>query len=110
MKSDTCPPPKYCVIPEIAMKGDSMGALSSIEPKVITIHNVWSCYMYKIGEFVDYEIHVAYEKLCDEGILKDEFKIVERKGLAHALNFPRNFKIEWIKAVLRKIYDMELWL
>lgn len=53
---------------------------------------------------------MAYEKLCDEGILKDKFKIIERKGLTCALDFLRNFKIEWIKVVLRRINDMELWL
>lgn len=27
------------------------------------------------------EIREAYEKLCIDGVLKDEYKIVERKGL-----------------------------
>ena len=71
-----------------------MGVLSSIPPKFIMIHDVRSFYMCKIGEVGDCEIHVAYDKLCDEGRVKDEFKIVERKGLTHALDFLRNFKIE----------------
>ena len=42
--------------------------------------------------------------------MKEEFKIVERKGLTHALEFPMIFKIEWIKIVMRKLHDGCLWL
>lgn len=42
--------------------------------------------------------------------MEDEFQIVERKGLTHALEFPINFKIEWIKVVLRRNNDMKYWL
>ena len=66
------------------MKGDSMGALYLIPPKVIMIHDVLGCNMYKIGEVGDYENWEAYEKLCDKGALKEEFKIVEKKGLTRA--------------------------
>ena len=87
-----------------------MGVLSLIPPKVIMIHDVRSCYMCKIKEVGDYEIREAYEKLCNEVILKEEFKIVERKELSHALELKKNFKIEWIKIVLRRIHDMKFWL
>ena len=40
----------------------------------------------------------------------EEFKIVERKGLTCALEFPTIFKIEWIKIVLSRIHDGCLWL
>lgn len=110
VKSDACPPPKFCSISEIVMKGDSMGVLSLIPHKFIMIHDVRICYMCKIRELWDYEIKEAYEKLCNGGILKDEFKIVERKGLTRALEFPRNFKIEWIKVILSIIHDMKYWL
>ena len=70
VKSDACPPPNFCAILHIAMKGDSMGVLSSIPPKFIMIHDVRSCYMWKIGEVGDFEIREAYEKLRNEGILK----------------------------------------
>ena len=56
------------------------------------------------------EIHHAYDTLCEKLVLKEEFKIVERKGLTHALEFPTIFKREWIKIVLRKIQDGFLWL
>lgn len=35
VRSDSFPPPKFCAIPKIVMKGDSMGMLSSIH-KVAT--------------------------------------------------------------------------
>ena len=40
------------------------------------------------------EIRQAYEKICENGVLKDEYKIIERKGLTHALEFPTVFKTE----------------
>lgn len=107
VKSDTCPPPKFHAIPKIAMKGDSMGALSSILPKFIIIHDVKRFYMCNIEEVGDYKIREAYDNLCNEGILKVEFKVVERKGLTCALELLKNFKIEWIKIILRKIHDIK---
>lgn len=110
VRSDTCPQPKFHDFSEIAMKGDSMGVISLIPPKVIMIHYVWSLYMCKVGEAGDYEICEAYEKLCEEGILKEELKFIERKGFTHALEFPINFKIKWIKFVLRRIHNMKFWM
>ena len=86
-----------------------MSILSSLPPRAIMIHDVKSCYMCKMGEVGDYEIHLAYKKLCD-GVLKDEFKIFEKEGLTCALYFIINFKIEWIRTILSTIHDMELWL
>ena len=56
------------------------------------------------------EIREAYEKLCENEIFKEEYKIVEMKGLTHALDFPTVFKIEWIRIVLSRIHDGSLWL
>ena len=52
----------------------------------------------------------AYEKLCENIVLKEEYQIVERKGLACALEFPIVFKTEWIRLVLSRIHDGSLWL
>ena len=70
VKSDTYPPPEFHAILEIVLKGESMGMLSLITPKVIIIHDVRSFYMYETREVGDYEIKEAYEKLCNEGTLK----------------------------------------
>lgn len=66
--------------------------------------------MGKIGKVGDKEIHDAYKKLCDNGVLREECKIVEWKGLNHTLDFPQVFKIEWIRILLSRIYDNYIWL
>ena len=55
------------------------------------------CYNCKIGAIGDLEIANAYEKLCVDEKLKDEFSIVEKKTLTKALVFPTIFKTEWIR-------------
>ena len=55
------------------------------------------------------ELRDVYDKLCDNGILKEEYKIVEKKVLTHALDFPTTFKTEWIKIFLRRIHDGYIW-
>ena len=87
-----------------------MDMLSSISPKVIMIHDLQSWYMFKIGEVSDCKIRESYEKLCDEWVLKEEFKNFEMKGLTYALEFRRNFKTKEIMVVLRRIHDMKFWL
>ena len=52
----------------------------------------------------------AYERLCENGKLKDEYQILERKGLTRALDMPTIFKIEWIKIIINCIHDGSIWL
>ena len=52
----------------------------------------------------------AYDRLCENGKLKDEYQIFERKGLTHALDTPMVFKTEWIKIVLSRFHDICIWL
>lgn len=66
--------------------------------------------MYKIGEVGDLELREVYGKLCENGVLKDEYKIIERKGLTRALVFLQVFKMDWINIVLSQIHDGFLWL
>lgn len=61
---------------------------------VIMVQDVRKCCNYKIGSIGDMEIREAYNRLCDNGVLKEEFKIVERKRLTRALDFLNVFKIE----------------
>ena len=56
------------------------------------------------------EISNAFDKLCDNGNLKDEFSIVEKKGLTKALVFPTIYKTEWIRIVLSRIHNGAIWL
>lgn len=97
-------------IPEVAYKNDPASALSAIPPKVVMVQDVRKCYNCKIGAIGDLEIFNAYDKLCENKILKIEFSIIERKGLTKTLEFPIIFKIEWICIILSRIHDGAFWL
>ena len=92
--------PIFKAIPDISYKQDPSGTLSMIPPNVIMVQDVRKCYNYKIGGIGDMEIKEAYDRLCENGVLKEESKIIEKKGLTCALDFPSVFKIEWIQIVL----------
>ena len=81
-----------------------------IPPKVVMIQDVGKCYNFKVGSIGDLELKEAYGRLCKNGNLKDEYQIVEHKGLTYALDTPIVFKIEWIKIVLSQIQDGSIWL
>ena len=74
------------------------------------VHDVRKCYNSKIGAIGDMEISQAYDKLCENRVLKEEYKIAESKGLKRALGYPTSFKIEWVRLVLSRIHDGSLWL
>ena len=56
------------------------------------------------------EIRESYDRFCENGVLKEEYKIFETHGLTCALEFPTVFKTEWIIIVLIRIHDGSLWL
>ena len=68
------------------------------------------CYTGKIGDVRDIEIRYAYSKLCDSGVLREEYKIFEWKGLNHALDFLQVFKNDWICIVLSCIHNDFIFL
>ena len=76
-----------------------------IPPQVIMIQDVRRCYNYKIASLGDLEIQEAYNRLCVDEKLKEEYQIVKKKGLTRALDTPTIFKAEWIKIVLSRIHD-----
>ena len=49
----------------------------------------------------------TYGKLYENGALKDGLKIVKRKGLTHAVDFPNVFKTKWIEIVLSRMLILE---
>ena len=102
--------PNFRAIPDISYKQDPSGALSMLPPQVLMIQDVRCCYTYKVGNIGDMEIRETYGRLCKNRVLKEEFKIVERKGLTLALDFPNVFKTKWIKIVLSRIHDNSVWL
>ena len=91
-------------------KNDPTGTLSMIPSKVVMIHDVRKCYKCKVKGVSDMELREAYEKLCDNGVLKEEYNIFEKKGLTQALDFPATLKTKWIKIVLSRIHDDYIWL
>ena len=78
---------KFRPIFKVAYKNNLANALSTIPDKVFMVQDVCRCYNCKIGAIGDLEIANAYEKLCVDRKLKDEFVIVEKKTLTKALTF-----------------------
>ena len=74
------------------------------------INDVRDCYMCKIGEVGYCKLREVYAKLCDNGILKDEYKVAKMKKLTCALNFLQKFKNEWIRIMLRRVHNGHIWL
>ena len=74
------------------------------------IQDVKSCYTCKVGSIGGMEIRELYSQLCDDGVLREENKIVERKGLTHAIDFPDVYKTQRIKIMLSRIHENLIWL
>lgn len=81
-----------------------------IPPKVSMIQDIRCYYIGKNGEVGDMDIRDVYKKLCDNGVLREEYKIIEWKGLNYALDFPQVFKTKWIQIFLSQIHDNYIWL
>ena len=58
---------------EVAYKNDPTDALAIIPPKVMMMQDVRKFYNCKVGSIGDMEIHQTYNKLCENGVLKEEF-------------------------------------
>ncbi len=84
--------PNFKAILDISYKRNPSSALSMILLKVLIIQDVRKCYNCKIESIGDMEIRQACDRLCENGVLREEFKIVEKKGLTHALDFLNIFK------------------
>ena len=89
---------------------DPSGALFMILPQVLMMQDISNCYTCKVRSIGDMKIREEYERLCENGALKEEYNIAEKKGLTCTLNFPNVFKTKWIKIVLSRIHDISIWL
>ena len=49
-------------------------------------------------------------EMCVDGVLKPEHKHLEMKGLTHIPHFPWNFQVKWIRYILSKFHNGQLWL
>ena len=66
--------PIFKAIPNVTYKQYPSSALSMIPPNVLMVQDVRKYYNYKIGSIGDMEIREAYNRLCDNDVLKEEFK------------------------------------
>ena len=73
MVSNEVKQPDFRPIPQVAYKNDPTSALYIIPPKVIMLQDVKKFYNCKIRAIGDMEIQQAYDKLCEYGVLKEEF-------------------------------------
>ena len=44
------------------------------------------------------------------GTLKPEHRHLEKKGLTHIPHMPRNFQVKWVRYVLSRVHNGQLWL
>ena len=63
--------PIFKAIVDISYKKDPSGVLSMIPLNVLMVWDVRKCYNYKIGSIGEMEIREAYNRHCDNGILKE---------------------------------------
>lgn len=81
--------PIFKAILDIVYKQDISSALSMIPPNVLMVLDIRKCYSYKIGRIRDMEIREAWIFFCDDGVLKEEFKIIEKKGIEMSPRFSK---------------------
>ena len=61
----------FKTIPNVSYKQDPPSTLSMIVPNVIMVQDVRKCYNGKIGSTGELEIREAYNRLCENGVLKE---------------------------------------
>ena len=52
----------------------------------------------------------SLEKICVNDILKLEHQHLEAKGLTHILHMPHEFQVNWIRFILSRVHNGQLWL
>jgi hypothetical protein len=51
----------------------------------------------------------ALGQLCLNGVLKPEHQHLETKGLTHIPQMPHEFQVKWIRFILNKVHNWQLW-
>jgi hypothetical protein len=52
----------------------------------------------------------ALGELCVNGVFKPKHKHLEDKGLINIPHLPQSFQIKWIRYILRRVHNSQLWL
>ena len=102
--------PNFKLVPAIAESLDPDGAQSRIAPKVLLINDIRSHFKCSVQELRNLEIDNALGEMSVDGTLKPEHKHLETKGLTHISHFPRKFQIRWVRYVLSRVHNGQLWL
>ena len=102
--------PNFKLVPDIAESLDSQGAQSQIPPKVLLINDIRTHFKCTIQEIGTLEMQNALAEMSVNGTLKPEHKHLERKGLTHVPHLPRNFQVKWVRYVLSRVHNGQLWL
>ena len=105
-----CKKSNFKLVPAIAESLDPNGAQSQIPPKVLLINDIRSHFKCSIQELGNLEIDNALGEMSIDGTLKLEHKHLETKGLTHISLFPRKFQIKWVRYVLSRVHNGQLWL
>lgn len=86
------------------------GAQSQIPPKVLLINDIRTHFKCSIQEIKNLEMDSALGEMSVDGSLKLEFKHLETKGLTHISHMPKNFQTKWIRYILSRVHNGQLWL
>ena len=102
--------PSFKIVPAIVESLDPNGAQSQIPRKVLLINDIRTHFKCTVQEIGTLDMDNALEELCINGTLKLEFKHLEMKGLTHIPHFPRSFQVKWIRYILSRVHNGQLWL
>src|SRR4029434_11259044 len=86
------------------------GAQSQIPPKVLLINDIRTHFLCTVQEIGTLDMDTVFAELCVDGALKPEYKHLETKGLTHIPHMPRNFQVKWIRYILSRVHNGQLWL
>ena len=102
--------PNFKLVAVIAELLDPNGAQLQIPPKVLLINDIRTHFKCVVQEIGTLEMDSALGEMCVDGTLKLEHKYLEVKGLTHIPHLPRNFQVKWIRYILSRVHNGQLWL
>ena len=88
---------------------DSSRMQSQILPKVFLINDIHSHFKCVIQDIGTLEMDECLKELCIDGILKPEHQHLKAKGLTHLPHMPYDFQVKWIRFILNRVHNSQLW-
>ena len=102
--------PDFKLAPAGAETLDPSEAQSQIPPKVFLVNDIHTHFKCAIQEIGTLEMDDSLGQLCIDGTLKLEHQHLEVKGLTHIPHMPQEFQIKWIRFILSRMHNRQLWL